>query len=278
MGNFLTTGKAFRQNAFDSYDIVQNERWPQNCFHPPTGSLAMSTRQCANINFSINFSISFLLCLIGPNQCLGGVNSVECINPMTKHSCRFSRTFGALSTSKWHLDDTQGICACFKLKKSFRNLSQLFALNLSFSLNYTFYFIFFRQAPRICLYFQHLRSQYTNCPQVSNFKYSNTIQRDPCDEQLLKGKNFLGRIVLRVWLWEQISRNSPASALELFFGLPPSELASFKSDFDQFRHIWMRSCVQKYMWILYKTCERHLVHGAVGAKRCGELHHGLRWH
>ena len=25
--------------------------------------------------------------------------------------------------------------------------------------------------------------------------------------------------------------------LELFFGLPPSELASFKSDFDQFRHI-----------------------------------------
>ena len=101
MGNFLTTGKAFRQNAFDSYDIVQNERWPQNCFHPPTG------------------------------------------NPMTKHSCRFSRTFGALSTSKWHLGDTQDICACFKLKKSFRNLSQLFASNLSFSFNYPFHFSFF---------------------------------------------------------------------------------------------------------------------------------------
>ena len=143
MGNFLTTGKAFRQNAFDSYDIVQNERWPQTCFHPPTGSLAMSTRQCANINFSINFSISFLLCLIVPNQCLGGVNSVECLNPMTKHSCRFSRTFGALSTSKWHLGDTQDICACFKLKKSFRNLSQLFASNLSFSFNYPFHFSFF---------------------------------------------------------------------------------------------------------------------------------------
>ena len=85
MGNFLTTGKAFRQNAFDSYDIVQNERWPQNCFHPPTGSLAMSVRQCANINFSI----SFILCHFVPNQCLGGVISVECLNPMAKHSCRF---------------------------------------------------------------------------------------------------------------------------------------------------------------------------------------------
>ena len=187
MGNFLTTSKASRQNSFESLDIMQNQPWPQDCFHPPTGSLAMSMRQYANMNFSI----SFLFCLFVPNQCLGGVNSVECLNPMTKHSCRFSRAFGALSTSKWHLDDTQCICACFKLKKSFRNLSQLFASNLSF--NYPYHFIFFRSASRICLYFQHLRSQYTNCPQVSNSKYSNTIQRDPCDEQLLEREELPGK-------------------------------------------------------------------------------------
>ena len=67
------------------------------------------------------------------------------------------------------------------------------------------------------------------------------VTAEPCKplkwkETMMKTDTFQLEIKNQT-LKKQLSRNSPASTLELFFGLPPSELASFKSDFDQFRHI-----------------------------------------
>ena len=50
MGNFLTTGKAFRQKALDSFDIMQNKA---DQLILSIHLLAAWQYQCANVNFSM---------------------------------------------------------------------------------------------------------------------------------------------------------------------------------------------------------------------------------